>query len=101
MARPRGTGGCGHCRFLRIVGQTQPVDLESLGQRGEAGPSRAEARRNSSVQRDVEPKFQPRLKKLLVADGFQVRESQLSLKGWLLAGLTPSGDGQTPESRQH
>lgn len=39
MARARGTGGCGHCRFLRIVGQTQPVDLESLGQRGEAGPS--------------------------------------------------------------
>lgn len=84
--------------FFTHSGADAHMDLESLGQRGEAGPRRAEARRNSSVQRDVEPKFQPRLKKLLVADGFQVRESQLSLKGWPLAGLMPSGDGQTPKS---
>lgn len=84
--------------FSAHSGADTHVDLESLGQRGEAGPRRAEAGRNSSVERDVEHKFPPRPKMLSVADGFQVRESQRSLKGWLLAGLTPSGDGQTLKS---
>ena len=66
--------------FSAHSGADTLVVLESLGQRGEAGPRRAEARGNSHVERDMEHKFPPRPEMLSVADGFQVRESQLSLK---------------------